>query len=111
MGRECLDPFGLFSDSTLHNASKIVVLDEATASVDRETDNFVQAMIRKYFQGVTLITIAHRVHTIMDYDKIIVLDSGEVKEFGSPKELLGDKDGMFSSLVKSSGNEGISERS
>ena len=63
-------------------------MDEATASVDTETDAFIQKMIRSQFQGTTLLTIAHRLNTIMDYDKVLVMDDGKVAEFASPRELL-----------------------
>ena len=68
--------------------SQVLVLDEATASVDTETDAFIQKMIRSQFQGTTLLTIAHRLNTIMDYDKVLVMDDGKVAEFASPRELL-----------------------
>ena len=84
---------------------KFLVLDEATASVDRETDIFIQNMLRARFQGCTLLTIAHRLNTIMDYDVIIVMENGRVAEMGSPKELLQNDQGMFSGLVDSTGEE------
>ena len=84
---------------------KFLVLDEATASVDRETDAFIQNMLRTRFQGCTLLTIAHRLNTIMDYDVIIAMESGRVAEMGSPRVLLDNKDGIFSGLVDSTGEE------
>jgi len=83
---------------------KVLVLDEATASVDGETDAFMQKMIRNRFRGTTLLTIAHRLNTIMDYDIVLVMDKGKVAEFGRPKELL-ETDGLFSGLVDSTGRE------
>ncbi|XP_003738712.1 canalicular multispecific organic anion transporter 1, partial [Galendromus occidentalis] len=80
--------------------SKILILDEATAAVDLETDALIQKTIRHDFGGSTVITIAHRLHTIMDYDKIVVLDQGEIREVGSPRELLQDPDGVFSSMAR-----------
>ena len=80
-------------------------MDEATASVDTETDAFIQKMIRSQFQGTTLLTIAHRLNTIMDYDKVLVMDDGKVAEFASPRELLKNERGHFSNLVDSMGNE------
>ena len=84
---------------------KLLVLDEATASVDAETDASIQKMIRERFEGTTLLTIAHRLHTIIDYDVILVMDKGRLAEFGAPEELLGKKDGIFSILVDSTGRE------
>lgn len=84
---------------------KVLILDEATASVDLETDNLMQRMIRNHFPGTTILTIAHRLNTIMDYDVILVMDEGRAKEFGSPMELLGNKYGAFSALVDSTGKE------
>ena len=65
-----------------------MILDEATAAVDLETDDLIQATIRKEFAGSSVLTIAHRLNTIMDYDRIMVLDKGELKEFDKPNELL-----------------------
>lgn len=78
----------------LVHESKILVLDEATASVDVETDTVVQETIRSNFQDRTIITIAHRLNTIMDSDRIIVLEEGEIKEFDTPQRLLELK-GLF----------------
>jgi ABC-type multidrug transport system fused ATPase/permease subunit len=84
---------------------KVLVLDEATASVDAETDAFIQRMIRNRFKGTTLLTIAHRLNTIMDYDVVLVMDKGKVAEFGTPKDLLENDDGLFTGLVNSTGRE------
>jgi ABC-type multidrug transport system fused ATPase/permease subunit len=84
---------------------KVLVLDEATASIDRESDAFIQDMIRKRFEGTTILTIAHRLDTIMDYDSVIVMDGGKAAEVGTPKELLEIPDGLFSRLVDSTGRE------
>jgi ABC-type multidrug transport system fused ATPase/permease subunit len=67
---------------------KILVLDEATASVDNETDGLIQAMIKERFKACTVLTIAHRLHTIVDCDRIIVLANGHLGEIGRPEELL-----------------------
>ena len=68
--------------------SKVIILDEATASVDQVTDDRIQRALRSEFQESTLITIAHRLRTIMDYDKILVLDEGKVVEYFSLLVLL-----------------------
>ncbi|ORX52519.1 hypothetical protein BCR36DRAFT_349904 [Piromyces finnis] len=68
--------------------SPILIMDEATASVDIETDAIIQKALRTKFSNVTVLTIAHRLNTIIDYDKILVLSKGEVLEFDSPKNLL-----------------------
>merc|ERR1712153_188751 len=68
---------------------KILLLDEATSSVDFETDQMIQKTLREAFTETTILTIAHRVNTIMDSDMILVLDKGVVSENGSPSELLG----------------------
>ena len=83
---------------------KVLCLDEATASVDRQTDAFIQKMLRTRFEGTTL-TIAHRLDTIMDYDVVLVMDSGKAAEFGPPHELLENEEGVFSELVRNTGKE------
>ncbi|KAM7151629.1 multidrug resistance-associated protein 1 isoform 3-T3 [Macrochelys suwanniensis] len=82
--------------------SKILVLDEATAAVDLETDDLIQSTIRTQFEDCTVLTIAHRLNTIMDYERIIVLDKGEIVECDSPANLL-QKKGIFYSMAKDSG--------
>ncbi|KAL2312286.1 ATP-binding cassette transporter abc1 [Schizosaccharomyces pombe] len=67
--------------------SRIVILDESTASVDDTTDRRIQQMLRAAFKHATVLCIAHRIKTIVDYDKVLVLDSGKTVEFGSPKSL------------------------
>ncbi|GAA5860287.1 hypothetical protein JCM3774_000370 [Rhodotorula dairenensis] len=90
--------------------SKILVLDEATAAVDVESDRDIQAVIRREFASCTIFVIAHRLNTIMDCDKILVMSAGSVAEFDSPQNLLADSDSIFRSLateaglVKTSGN-------
>merc|ERR1711978_160825 len=75
--------------------SKILVLDEATAAVDPATDGLIQKTIRKQFSDWTILAIAHRLNTIIDYDKVLVLDKGEVVEFDTPENLLRDSSGIF----------------
>ncbi|XP_069851649.1 ATP-binding cassette sub-family C member 2 [Dipodomys merriami] len=86
--------------------SKILVLDEATAAVDLETDHLIQTTIRNEFSHCTVITIAHRLHTIMDCDKIMVLDNGKIVQYGSPEELL-ENPGPFYFMAKEAGIENI----
>jgi len=80
--------------------SKILVLDEATAACDIETDSMIQETIRSQFKDCTTFTIAHRLNTIMDSDKIVVMDHGKLVEFDSPSELLKRPDGIFYSIAK-----------
>ncbi|KAK5010719.1 ATP-binding cassette glutathione S-conjugate transporter ycf1 [Cryomyces antarcticus] len=80
--------------------SNILVLDEATAAVDVETDAMLQATLRSdIFSDRTIITIAHRINTILDSDRIVVLDHGKVAEFDSPAELVRRR-GLFYELVR-----------
>ncbi|KAH7105792.1 ABC protein [Auriculariales sp. MPI-PUGE-AT-0066] len=78
--------------------SKIIVLDEATASVDLETDSKIQNTIQVEFDDRTLICIAHRLRTILSYDRILVLDAGRVKEFDTPSNLFMQEEGVFRSM-------------
>jgi ATP-binding cassette subfamily C (CFTR/MRP) protein 4 len=89
--------------------SKIIVLDEATANVDLETDELIQSSIRKKFQNCTVLTIAHRVNTVIDSDKILVMDEGLVVEFGQPHQLLQNRDGFFYRYVKKSGVQAMAD--
>ncbi|KAJ7185322.1 multidrug resistance-associated ABC transporter [Mycena filopes] len=85
--------------------SKILILDEATSAIDYTTDSIIQHSLREELPGdVSIITVAHRLQTIMDADKIMVLDAGNIVEFDSPKELLKIKDGKLLALVEESGD-------
>jgi len=79
--------------------SKILVLDEATAAIDIETDTLIQKTIRASFSNCTMLTIAHRLHTIIDSDRIMVMEQGRLVEYGTPVDLLSKPDGMFLALV------------
>ncbi|OIW26896.1 P-loop containing nucleoside triphosphate hydrolase protein [Coniochaeta ligniaria NRRL 30616] len=82
--------------------SKVVIMDEATASVDQETDARMQRLIRTEFAGSTIITIAHRLRTIMDFDRVIVMGEGEILEMGSPAELI-KNEGVFWDMLRNTG--------
>jgi len=88
--------------------SKILVLDEPTANVDSRTDALLQAAVRKSFRGATILSVAHRLDTIIDYDKILVLGKGKLLEYGSPRELL-EREGHFAAMVDETGSRTSSE--
>lgn len=83
--------------------TKILILDEATAAVDLETDDLIQSTIRSEFSHCTVLTIAHRLNTIIDSDRVLVLDKGLVVEFDSPDTLLKNKASIFYSMAKDAG--------
>lgn len=83
--------------------TKILILDEATAAVDLETDDLIQKTIRTEFKDSTVLTIAHRLNTIMDSDRVIVLDKGEVAEFDTPANLLANERSIFYSMSRDAG--------
>ncbi|THG04315.1 hypothetical protein TEA_014865 [Camellia sinensis var. sinensis] len=83
--------------------SKILVLDEATAAVDVRTDALIQKTIREEFKSCTMLIIAHRLNTIIDCDRIILLDAGRVLEYATPEELLQNDESAFSKMVQSTG--------
>ena len=77
----------------------------ATSSIDKHTDRLIQELIRKEFQDKTVLCIAHRLETIMDYDRIMVLQSGHIAEFDKPENLLKIPNGLFASMVNASEHE------
>jgi len=83
--------------------TKILVLDEATAAVDLETDDLIQSTIRTEFLGCTIITIAHRLNTVLDYDRILVLKEGTIAEMDSPQNLMKKEGGLFRAMCHDSG--------
>ncbi|KAI0717853.1 P-loop containing nucleoside triphosphate hydrolase protein [Cerioporus squamosus] len=86
--------------------SKLLILDEATSAIDYETDSIIQTSLRTELgKDVTLLTVAHRLQTIMDSDKIMVLDAGRIVEFGKPSELLKNEKGLLRALVDESGDK------
>nr|XP_023014259.1 probable multidrug resistance-associated protein lethal(2)03659 isoform X1 [Leptinotarsa decemlineata]XP_023014260.1 probable multidrug resistance-associated protein lethal(2)03659 isoform X1 [Leptinotarsa decemlineata]XP_023014262.1 probable multidrug resistance-associated protein lethal(2)03659 isoform X1 [Leptinotarsa decemlineata] len=83
--------------------NKILVLDEATANVDPKTDSLIQSTIKKKFADCTVLTVAHRLHTVMDSDKVLVIDGGSAVEFDHPHLLLKNPEGIFYGLVRETG--------
>lgn len=83
---------------TMLRSGKILILDEATSNVDAETDQVMQGIIRDEFQDYTILTVAHRLDTIMDSDMVAVLDQGRLTEYGPPQDLLAQPS-MFADLV------------
>lgn len=82
---------------------KVLVMDEATASIDYATDSKIQDTLRE-LKNNTILTIAHRLQTIIDYDRVLVLDRGEVVEYADPWELIQNEDGHFRSMCETSGD-------
>uniref|UniRef100_A0A6B0VEZ8 Putative abctransporter n=1 Tax=Ixodes ricinus TaxID=34613 RepID=A0A6B0VEZ8_IXORI len=82
---------------------RVLVLDEATSKMDGDTDRLIQAALRTAFRRCTVLTIAHRINTILDYDKILVMGEGRVLEFGPVSELLSDPHSVFRSLAQDAG--------
>ena len=87
----------------LLTTTRLLVLDEATASVDLATDALIQATLRREFRGSTVITIAHRIATILDYDKVLVLEQGRLLEEGRPSDLLRDGGSTFYGMAREAG--------
>nr|UMW71136.1 ABC transporter subfamily C2 [Spodoptera frugiperda] len=85
-------------------SNKILIMDEATANVDPQTDALIQKTIRKQFATCTVLTIAHRLNTIMDSDRVLVMDQGVAAEFDHPYILLSNPNSKFSSMVKETGD-------
>ncbi|XP_035459714.1 ATP-binding cassette sub-family C member 4 isoform X3 [Scophthalmus maximus] len=83
--------------------NRILIIDEATANVDPRTDGLIQQTIRDKFQECTVLTIAHRLNTIIDCDRILVLDAGRIRECDEPYVLLQNQDGIFYQMVQQTG--------
>ncbi|CAJ0640522.1 438_t:CDS:10 [Entrophospora sp. SA101] len=87
----------------LVRSSKLIIMDEATASVDFKTDHMIQETIRQEFKESTLLCIAHRIRTVADYDRILVLDEGRLVEFDHPYTLMQSDDSLFRTMCERSG--------
>lgn len=79
--------------------SKVIVFDEATSALDKATDNIIQSALSRCFQSSTLLVIAHRLKTVCNFDKIVVLDQGRLIEFGTPRELW-NNNGIFRGMCE-----------
>merc|ERR1712113_80188 len=82
--------------------SKVLLLDEATSAVDPQTDQLIQQTIRRVFKTNTILTIAHRIDTILDSDRILIMDKGTVLEYDRPDSLLSNEKSRFSEIVQES---------
>jgi len=87
--------------------TRILVLDEATASVDAETDDRIQQLIIEEFAARTVMTIAHRLHTLARSDRILVLGGGQLVESGTPSALMADETSAFYGMVSEGGDKNI----
>ena len=77
-----------------------MILDEATAKIDLATEKIIQSLLSKCFKDCTMIVVAHRLQTLKESDRVLVLDEGQVKEFDTPQNLLKKENGIFSEMVK-----------
>ncbi|KAG6008111.1 hypothetical protein E4U21_004993 [Claviceps maximensis] len=84
---------------------KIVIVDEATSSVDSETDELMQRVLREELQGRTLIAVAHKLHTVLEYDRIVLIDKGSIVEIGKPRDLLEEPNSAFYKLYTSTASD------
>ncbi|CAI7598161.1 unnamed protein product [Penicillium glandicola] len=84
----------------LCKSSSIIIMDEATSSVDSETDTLMQTVIRTHFKNQTVVAIAHKLHTILDFDKVALMENGKIVEFDTPKALLSKEGSAFKTLLE-----------
>ncbi|KAL7991103.1 hypothetical protein Chor_014533, partial [Crotalus horridus] len=110
--RSNLDPFTQYSEEQIwetlertHMKDCILILDEATAAMDTETDLLIQETIREAFADCTMLTIAHRLHTVLGSDRIMVLMQGQVTEFDTPSALLSNENSRFSAMFAAADNK------
>jgi len=88
--------------------SKVLLMDEATASVDYATDELIGKTIRHEFAESTILTIAHRLRTVIDYNRVMLLEDGKLVEFDTPANLLTNRESKFYALCKATGKEEFS---
>lgn len=88
--------------AVLHS-KRIIVMDEPTANIDSQTDKLLQEMLREKFKGKTLLCVAHRLGTVIEMDRVVVMANGKVAEFAAPADLLDDKTSKFSVMVDATG--------
>eukprot|EP00796_Vickermania_ingenoplastis_P011320 gene11320-7852_t len=93
----------------LRKGSGFILMDEATANIDPTLDRYIQSTVMNAFAEYTVITIAHRLHTVANYDKIIVMDQGVVAETGTPRELVSNRQSIFRGMVEALGPTGVAE--
>ncbi|KAJ2793419.1 Multiple drug resistance-associated protein-like transporter 1, partial [Coemansia guatemalensis] len=84
--------------------AKVLVLDEATAAIDNTTDAIIQQTIRSEFKDCTVLTIAHRLDTVIDSDMVLVIDGGQLAEYDTPQNLLANNNSIFAKLVEEAQN-------
>ena len=84
----------------IEQSSKIVILDEATANIDVVTEQRIQNLIQKEFKNSTMITIAHRLNTIINSDRVMVLSFGQISEYDTPTALMANPQSQFSKLLQ-----------
>uniref|UniRef100_A0A673JB78 Multidrug resistance-associated protein 5-like n=1 Tax=Sinocyclocheilus rhinocerous TaxID=307959 RepID=A0A673JB78_9TELE len=104
--RSNLDPWDQYTDAQIwealektHIKDMILLLDEATAAIDTETDRLIQDTIRTSFSGCSTLVIAHRLNTVLNCDRIMVLDQGQILEFDTPSNLLADENSRFRAMM------------
>ena len=88
--------------------ARVVVMDEPTSSLDAETERALQTIVQDAFRDSTVITIAHQIGTVLDYDLLLVLDAGRVVEQGAPRQLAKKQDGIFAGMLKAALDQGAS---
>lgn len=84
----------------MYNPKKLIILDEATANVDLKTDGTIQKLMKEKFKNCTVVIIAHRINTVMDCDRIMVIEDGRIKEFDTPYNLSKKEDSYFTEICE-----------